>query len=190
MCCFSGSVESVTNTQIFGRLSGKETQFVVYQMQYESKVKTAMILPIPTAANATEDSVKFFDLKQYDRFFADLHRAFPPLTPPPTMSRAVDSKAAKPAMLKVQEVGDFVASVVPSVGDFSRLDPMFSISPETWAKIPIYNDYSFVVFQLEKLEGRPHPMAFEFKTRHSDKIFFGPSGFTVGRGLDRHSKRR
>ena len=172
MCCFSGSVESVTNTQIFGRLSGKETQFVVYQMQYESKVKTAMILPIPTAANATEDSVKFFDLKQYDRFFADLHRAFPPLTPPPTMSRAVDSKAAEPAMLKVQEVGDFVASVVPSVGDFSRLDPMFSISPETWAKIPIYNDYSFVVFQLEKLEGRPHPMAFEFKTRHSDKIFF------------------
>lgn len=172
MCCFSGPVKSVSNTQIFGRLSGKETQFVVYQMQYESNAQNAMILPIPTASNATEDSVQFFDLKQYDRFFADLHRSFPPIQPPPTMSRSVENSAVKSPLLKVQEVGDFVASIVPTVSDFSRLNPKFSISPETWAKIPVYSDYSFVVFQLDKLEGRPHPMAFEFKTRFTDRVFF------------------
>jgi hypothetical protein len=69
-------------------------------------------------------------------------------------------------------VGNFVASVVPTVEDFRRLDPQFSISPEIWGKIPDYQDYSFVVFQLEELKGRPHPMAFEFETRHQENLFF------------------
>ncbi|MEM7477510.1 MAG: hypothetical protein AAF483_21195, partial [Planctomycetota bacterium] len=33
-------------------------------------------------------------------------------------------------------------------------------------------DYSFAVFQLKELQGKPHPMAFEFETRHGDEIFF------------------
>ena len=69
-------------------------------------------------------------------------------------------------------MGDFVASFVPSMKDFSRLDKQFVIPEEIWRQIPEYVDYGFAVFQLKKLEGTPHPMAFEFATRLKEKIFF------------------
>jgi hypothetical protein len=77
-----------------------------------------------------------------------------------------------PAPLKVHEVGNFVASFVPSQSDFDRLDPQFVIPKESWSKIPEYEDYGFAVFQLKELKGKPHPMALEFQTRWSDRLFF------------------
>src|SRR5690606_16069404 len=74
--------------------------------------------------------------------------------------------------LAVHEVGDFVASFVPTLADFRRLDPQFVIPQESWDKIPEYSDYGFAVFQLKSLVGNPHPMAFEFTTRWPDRIFF------------------
>jgi hypothetical protein len=172
MCCFSRPIQSVKATKIFARLSKQATQYIVYQMDYESAVENAMILPIPTRASANEDSVKFVDLHSYPDFFEDLELNFPSLQLLRTLSGALPpSDAADGAPLKVQKVGNFVASVVPKVEDFRRLDPQFSIAPEIWAKIPTYQDYSFVVFKLEQLKGRPHPMAFEFETRHQEKIF-------------------
>lgn len=172
MCCFSRPIKSVTNTSIFARLTNRQTQYVVYQMQYDSQEQNAMILPIPTAKDASESSVKFFDFESYPNFFQDMARSFPMLNPPPVAFRA-DSKSAPPARtLQVHKVGKFVASVVPSVDDFRRLDPLFSIAPDVWAKIPVYSDYSFVVFKLDELAGKPHPMTFEFKTRHENQIFF------------------
>jgi len=47
MCIFSQPVVSVNNTQIFARLSGKGTQFLAYEMNYESRDPNAMILPVP-----------------------------------------------------------------------------------------------------------------------------------------------
>jgi hypothetical protein len=170
MCCFSRPVESVSQTRLFGRLTDRATQYLVYEMRFKSREPNAMILPIPSVENPSEDSVLFINLEAYPSFFSDLALGFPSLNPPPTMSRRFDS-AAK-SNLQVQKVGAFIASVVPHAEDFRRLDPKFSIAPETWAKLPIYGDYSFVVFQLEELEGKPHPMAFEFQTRHSEQVFF------------------
>jgi hypothetical protein len=65
-----------------------------------------------------------------------------------------------------------VASFVPSVQDFDRLDPQFVIPQESWDQIPEYSDYGFAVFQLKSLAGKPHPIAFEFETRIPDRIFF------------------
>ncbi|MEM7473393.1 MAG: hypothetical protein AAF483_00230 [Planctomycetota bacterium] len=144
-------------------------------MEYESQTKNAMILPIPTSPNPTEESVRFIDLKSNEMFFDQLNNAFPQIGPPPEAASKARSGGILPqsnSILKVFEVGDFVASVVPNVKDFSRLDPQFIISPETWDKIPEYSDYSFVVFQLEKLAGKPHPMTFEFKTRDAKRLFF------------------
>ena len=174
MCCFAKPVIDVGKTGIFGRLSGEGTQFLVYEMEYESRVPNAMILPLPTAKNATEESVNFIDLSNYKDIFKDLNRAFPAIAPPPSKNAtrgALDSAMASKT-LEVQEVGDFVASVVPTVNDFERLDQQFVIPKKTWEKIPRYEDYSFAVFQLKELKGKPHPMAFEFKTRFEDKIFF------------------
>ncbi|MFO0939334.1 MAG: hypothetical protein U0930_01065 [Pirellulales bacterium] len=141
-------------------------------MQYDSQEQNAMILPIPTVKNASEDSVKFFNFEAYPNFFQDLARSFPMLSPPPMASRADSKLVPNEKPLQVHKVGNFVASVVPSVDDFRRLDPLFSIAPDVWAKIPVYSDYSFVVFKFDELAGKPHPMAFEFKTRHENQIFF------------------
>lgn len=170
MCCFAQPVESVGRTRIFARLSGKGTQFVVYQMEYKSATKNAMILPIPTRAGVTEDALNYVNLEKYDRFFDDLGRAFPAPTPP--TSKFTRSGAIASNVLAVHKVGAFTASFVPKQKDFSRLDPKFVITPEVWAKIPKYKDYSFVVFQLDELSGKPHPMAFEFPTRLKDQLFF------------------
>lgn len=36
MCCFAQPVDLVKDTQIFARLTGTGTQYVAYQMNYES----------------------------------------------------------------------------------------------------------------------------------------------------------
>ena len=46
MCCFSGPVQSVSNTRIFARNSGLTNQFLVYEMNFSAKDDLAMILPI------------------------------------------------------------------------------------------------------------------------------------------------
>jgi hypothetical protein len=76
----------------------------------------------------------------------------------------------------VHEVGDFVASFVPSLDDFGRLDKRFRLPRQTWNKIPAYRDWGFAVFQL-KATGpsktqQVHPMAFTFPTRLSGTLFF------------------
>lgn len=168
MCCFSGSIKYVHWTKIFGRLSGRGTQYLAYQMAYESERENAMILPLPVKIPAREDSVRFIDLSSYEDFFHDLAFGFPTVTPSlgcGTSSGLTDD------LIETQKIGNFIASFVPSVEDFKRLDPQFAIPKETWDKIPTYADYGFAVFQLHELAGRPHPMAFEFETR-LDKTFF------------------
>ena len=68
-------------------------------------------------------------------------------------------------VLEVQQVGDFIASFVPTMADFGRLDKQFRVPQQSWDKIPKYHDYGFAVFQLQNLRGKPHPMAFKFRSR-------------------------
>lgn len=173
MCCFSGPVQSVTSTRIFSRLTGDGGQFIAYQMKFRSKDPNAMILPLPTVAGGGDDSVRFVDLSGYDRFFADLNRGFlsPPAPKSPPLSRSPTEGIREP-QLEVHRVGSFDASFVPTMGDFDRLDPRFVISKQVWAKLPQYKDWGFAVFQLHDLSGEPHPMAFEFRTRLPDTVFF------------------
>ena len=170
MCIFSNPILNVFATKIFGRLTDKGTQFIVYKMSYESEVPNAMILPLPTALDAGEDGVRFIDLKEYGEFFSDLAKAFPFRPTGGIGCSASNIKAASDSLV-VHEVGDYVASFVPTLDDFERLDPQFAIPRKTWDKIPTYSDYGFVVFQLKKLIADSHPMAFEFETR-LDEIFF------------------
>ena len=173
MCIFAGPVQSVTNTNLFARLTGEGTQLLAYQMNYVTANENAMILPIPVATPSREDSLRFISLKGYDQFFRHLDSAFP--VPRPLIRNRVDSPSRASnsiPKLKVEEVGDFVASFVPTMDDFSRLDQRFVIPKSSWDKIPRYSDYGFAVFQLKSLRGKPHPMAFEFETRLEDEVFF------------------
>jgi MYXO-CTERM domain-containing protein len=171
MCCFSTKTE-VHSTSIFGRMTGSGTQALVYQMQYAAAEPTAMILPLPVALPAADATVRWKSLKEYASFFADLESGFPEEQPKSQKASRSVPAAVAAAPLPVHEVGDFVASFVPSVSDFSRIDPRFVIAKDIWAAIPEYADYGFAVFQLKSLAGTPHPIAFEFDTRMPDAVYF------------------
>jgi len=79
-------------------------------------------------------------------------------------------KAANHA-LEVFDVGNYIASFVPSLSDFSRLDAQFTLPDNTWSQIRQYADYGFAVFQLAAGSLKPHPMAFEFES-DNDSIHF------------------
>ena len=172
MCCFSGPVREVADTNIFARRDGK-TQFLAYQMRYRADKPVAMILPLPMALPAREDSVHFIDLKGYPTFFT----ALADLWPAPTLGTSKGEVSSLPQSLSeprlvVKEVGDFVASFVPAVNDFERLDPRFRLPRQVWDSLPRYANFGFVVFQLKELRGTPHPMAFSFPTRLESEVFY------------------
>jgi hypothetical protein len=142
-------------------------------MSYKAQQPTAMILPLPTELKAREDSIKFIALDGYQDFFDDLASGFPAVQQLSIGCAENGSKSVRAADdLQVYEVGEFVASFVPTLDDFSRLDSQFVIPNSTWAKLPQYLDYGFAVFQLKALSGKPHPMAFEFASRWNDQVFF------------------
>jgi hypothetical protein len=174
MCCFAKPVLRVGGTRIFSRKTGTGSQFLVYQMEFESEEPNAMILPLPVRLPSQKDSLKFIDLSGYEEFFDDLDRAFPDIRPMfeiEGLFAIADADLSLDSPLVVHKVGNFIGSFVPSLDDFNRLDPQFVIPKETWLKIPEYRDYGFAVFQLEDRAGKQHPMAFEFESR-SDEVFF------------------
>jgi hypothetical protein len=165
MCCLLPEAE-VGSTRIFARLSSKNTQILVYQMQFRSKEPAAMILPIPIALPTKENTVRFINLEDHFDFFDYLESAFP--------SKIWDGLEADDdiALLDVEDVGDYIASFVPTKHDFERLDKRFHFSEDVWKQLPQYDDYGFIVFQLKQLSGSTHPMAFEFRTRLENQLFF------------------
>lgn len=167
MCCFSGDISRVANTRIFARATAKGAQFLVYQMEYAAENELAMILPLPTPPNAPEDAVRFIDLSAYPHFFQDLAQGFPLSRSLPTLG-----EPAAPSTLRVQRVGSFDASFVPSRADFARLDARFRIGDELWDEFPEYHDYGFAVFKLRPDAHTVHPMAFEFPMRDTHLLFF------------------
>lgn len=171
MCCFAGPIVDVSATRIFARLSGQGTQYLAYQMRYASARPNAMILPLPVTLPAAEKSIRFIDLSDYGDFFAHLERAFPVPVRRSIACSAQNATTGIAGILEVHEVGNFIASFVPTMQAFDRLDPQFSISSDIWSQIPEYKDYGFAVFQLKELSGEPHPMAFEFATRLNETYF-------------------
>ncbi|MDY3561052.1 hypothetical protein R5W23_002311 [Gemmata sp. JC673] len=173
MCCFSKSVDVVADTNIFARASKDGRQFLVYSMQFAADQDLAMILPIPTPKGSADDAVKFISLKKYEAFFDDLRKGFP-------IQKGRGPKkepmlGGLGAALPVVEVGDFIASFVPAVKDFARLDEKFRLPEGVWAKLPQYKEFGFAVFKLKKPEkdlSKVHPMAFEFPRADKRVLFF------------------
>ena len=160
----------MNNTQIFARKTASNKQFVVYQMNYESAQRNAMILPIPVRRPAREDSLRFIDLSHYESFFDDLASGFPWRRQGGIGCSAAGPPAAD-EQLRLFKVGNYIASFVPTLAEFSRLDERFTLPQATWAKIPQYQHYGFAVFQLAEGALKPHPMAFDFESEHRNLYF-------------------
>jgi hypothetical protein len=178
MCCFSQPVNEVADTRIFARFVRPGVQALVYQMRYQSRSATAMILPVPTrngVQNENQKPLRFVSLEHYPDFFVDMERGFPQREPPPAPLGGTPVAAGGGTPLPVENVGQFVASFVPSVRDFARLDPQFRLPVPTWNQLPEYRDWGFAVFQLRSTPvtpQSPHPMAFTFASRFTDRLFF------------------
>ncbi|OYV04609.1 MAG: hypothetical protein CFE26_15965 [Verrucomicrobiales bacterium VVV1] len=168
MCCFSGKVRAVTNTRIFARAMDDGTQFIAYAMNLDTPLDVAMILPIPVKADTQEDQLKFVNFEKYPMLFDDLAKGFPA----PAGGRALSKGPTPESMLKVQSVGSFDASFVPSPKDFSRLDARFRLPDGAWEKLPQYRDFGFAVFKLKQGNHSVHPLAFQFPSRHPERLFF------------------
>ncbi len=172
MCCFSGKVRAVTNTRIFARAMEDGMQFIAYAMNLDTPQDVAMILPIPVKAGSKEDQVKFVNFEKYPMLFDDLAKGFPAEAGGRAFSKGPMPMAAPEATLKVQSVGSFEASFVPSPKDFTRLDARFRLPDGAWEKLPQYRDYGFAVFKLKQGNHSVHPLAFLFPSRHPERLFF------------------
>lgn len=169
MCCFSGPVSKVEGTSIFARMMASGRQLLVYELSLTADREVAMVLPLPVAPGSGEAAVRFLDLKAVPDLFERLEGLF---APPMMRSFAAMEMSLEP--LRVHTVGDFVASFVPSLADFSRLDARFRMPAGTLDRVPGYADWGFAVFQLAAPGGsaKIHPMAFELVTRDPDRLFF------------------
>lgn len=173
MCCFSQPVISVSDTNIFARAGDGGREFLVYSMEIKAKQNLAMILPLPIVEGAGEKAVEFIDLKGYPDFFSDLRSGFPVALPALEAGHSdIGTRSAAMPKLEVVQVGDFEASFVPTVRDFSRLDERFRLPKETWEKLPQYQTYGFAVFKLKPGAMRVHPMAFSFPRQNPGELFF------------------
>ena len=168
MCCFSRQVNAVADTSIFARAAGGGRQFLVYSMRLDASEPVAMILPIPVPVGAEDGAVRFISLEAYPEFFDEMRSGYP--VPPLTRAQGFAVSAAP--VLAVVEVGSFVASFVPSIADFSRLDARFRLPAEVWDDLPMYRDFGFAVFQLKEGNQKVHPMAFEFPRADPKQLFF------------------
>lgn len=187
MCCFSpvsaaSSLFSrllfpprpprVFGTRIFARMEG-DRQALVYSMTISVRGDVAMILPLPVPPSPGEDALEFVDLEGYPDFFEDMAGLF--LVEPAAAKGGVMRGGWSPSLprLVVHAVGSFEASFVPTLRDFSRLDPRFRIADDVWQKLPVYADWGFAVFKLAPgRKKKIHPMAMRFPTRDKDRLFF------------------
>ena len=173
MCCFSGPVDRVADTSIFARSVENGRQILVYAMTISTRNDVAMILPLPVPPGSAEDAVRFISLKEYPDFFKDLKKGFPePVSRSLMPTKSAPPAAATPAKLEVVQVGEFEASFVPTVKDFSRLDARFRLPDQTWEQLPATKDYGFAVFKLKPTATEVHPMAFEFPRVNPKQLFF------------------
>ena len=163
MCCFSGRVTSVGGTKTFARRGVTGTQLLAYRMQVDAPHELAMILPLPAS------DVQFLDLSDYPELFEHLERGFPQPKSWSLSRGGIPVQAA--AHLPVHRVGSFIASFVPTMADFSRLDPRFRIADDVWPER--YADFAFAVFQLADVAGGAsiEPMGLSFSSRQP-RLFF------------------
>jgi hypothetical protein len=186
MCCFSREVQEVKNTRIFVRIGAKGHQVIIYQMALKAAEDLAMVLPIPIRQGTGENGVTFFDLSAYPALFADLANLFP------AHSFGADpfggpASRNSPPRLKVQSVGAYDASFVPTIADFSRLDERFRLPPDVWDQLPGYRQFGFAVFKLKPVRGEVHPMAFSFPTATPNKLFFPTLHIHAGKVPDKET---
>jgi hypothetical protein len=169
MCCFSQPVRAVSRTRIFSRRGDDGRQLLAYSMRVDADGPLAMVLPLPVPAGTPEDAVSFLDLSDHAGLFDQLEECF---APPSPHAWGMKSARPPPVPLEVVRVGAFVASFVPTAGDFERLDTRFRLPTGVFDAVPELAGAGFAVFQLDAGAQQVHPMGLAFPTTDPRRLFF------------------
>ncbi len=170
MCCFSGSVRSVSKTRIFARDAGNGSQILVYSMTLSADEDLAMVLGIPVRPGSGEQALRFIDLSGYPGIFEAFDKGY--IQKPPPQGRGLPMAAPRTAPLAVVAVGSFEASYVPTIADFTRLDARFRMPAGVLEALPGQGGFGYAVFKLKRGARTIHPMAFEFPRADASRLFF------------------
>jgi hypothetical protein len=136
------SAREISDTNIFAGNLGGTRRSLVYEMKINIEEPAAMVLPVPTSPGT---EIEFVDLSKFPTFFKTLDNLFP-IWNTKAFSRRL-SASLDYDTIKVETVGDFIASFVPTVRDFSRLDERFRLPVEIADQLA-YGSFSYAVFQL------------------------------------------
>lgn len=157
MCIISGDGH-ISQTKIFvAPCADSSYQFTVYcnKVALESKDGT-MILPYKTSPS--NPHCVLIDMSTYKDLFDDLDAQFP-------VARSLsfrDGMVSSNNSLAVQNIGSYKASIVPTLGDFFRLDfSTFPVSPNVYdflTKNYPYQ-YGFIVCRLVDTQ-KYHPFGY------------------------------
>ena len=177
MCIISLTVEQVNATKIFSCFTEDETrQFVIYSNQVTTNHENnMMILPVPNP-----NSVDLINLSQYPDFFEDCQKNFHRYNPPQlyaTRSLAASLDHYERPPLPVFNVGSYIASIVPSVLDFDRLNPRHFPVPVDLHNVLRHqydNEFGFICCRLKRGNHSYHPFAYSH-SKHSGGLMFLPT---------------
>lgn len=177
MCIISLTVESVNATKIFSCFTDDESrQFVVYSNEVSTNAKNnMMILPVPHPS-----SVELIDLSHYPSFFQDCEKNFVKYRPPhlyASRSLTASLNYSERPPLPIFNVGSYIASIVPSVYDFDRLNPyMFPVSSDLRATLQqeYTSEFGFICCRLKQGRHTYHPFAYSH-AKHSGGLMFLPT---------------
>lgn len=171
MCIISASVNSVSNTKIFvAPYDDDHRQIIVYSNEVDTHVRNnTMILPVPNP-----QSVELLDFSHYPQFFSDCAASFRDMGSRSFALANSLSRSAPSDPLPVFNVGSYIATIVPSVSEFRRLDTNhFTINDEVSAMLSRQYDptFGFIVCKLRIGSHRYHPFAYTHYIHDSHHVF-------------------
>ncbi len=161
MSSFSGNLIQAANTRIFARPTPDGHEFLAYQFDYDADGPIALIIPLPTPTDSSDDSVRFIDLSGYPEFFADMEKGFP-------YARGV---AMTRKMTKPKE-NAYQATFLPTLQDLASIEEDLRIPETVWQQLPEYNEFGFAVIKLSPDVHPFYPLALEFPMRNPNLLYF------------------
>jgi len=170
MCIFTGSVKNVSTTKIFVADVDDGQHGCVYSMKAGIKTPVAMVLPVPVK-DQKQEAITFINLEKYPKFFKDLEDCWEQYLGDMMVGCAGGTRSRS---LKVHDVGQYIASFVPSVAYFAKLHAKFRLSTKLISKFTGYQKFGYAVFQLKDSanESDFHPMAFRYTPAQQKQLFF------------------
>lgn len=179
MCILSAAVSSVSNTNLFVAPSEDGSrQIIVYSNSVDSQTEhNTMVLPVPNP-----HSVEFINLKPYGKFFSDCERSFK-YQPSNYYADSLSYRSAAASItneykpLPMFDVGSYKVSIVPTVEDFARLDPLHFDIHDDLPRIlgqKYDGEFGYLVCKLRQGHHSYHPFAYSH-TLHSCNLMFVPT---------------